>query len=105
MAISSSFQAQGNRAARTDTQIFGFVGLLDESVCEAFPAPTFCCGNFRKFSRKFASSDGKDFPEKVQSKQGKSYQGQVAGTIQEIFIGGDTFPDSTFPDKESVDSG
>ena len=78
MAILSSFQAQGNRAAGMDIEIFGFPDSSDGLVCELFPAPTFWRRNFRKFSRKFASSDGKEFPESAQSKHGNSCQGQAA---------------------------
>ena len=41
MAILSSFQAQGNRAAGMDIEIFGFPDSSDGLVCELFPAPTF----------------------------------------------------------------
>ena len=43
MAIPSSFhgfQAQGNRAAGMNIEIFGFAGSPDGSVCELFPAQT-----------------------------------------------------------------
>ena len=43
MGIPSSFhgfQAQGNRAAGMNIEIFGFAGSPDGSVCELFPAQT-----------------------------------------------------------------
>ena len=51
--------------------------LLVYAPAHIFAPPTTCKHrNFRKISRKFASSDGKDFPENVQSKHGKSWKGQ-----------------------------
>ena len=78
MAILSSFQAEGNRAAGMDIEIFSFAGSLDGSVCMSFLRHFFGVEISGNFPGNLHVPAEKQFPEIAQSKQGNSCQPQMA---------------------------